>query len=430
MERLQKNDPGQIGPYQLISRLGSGGMGIVYLGSTGTRTAAVKIVRDFLLEDPTSRTRLAREVDALKRVQSPYVAGIVNSNVESTPAWIATHYVDGPNLKTLVTTEGVLGEVQWFEFAFGIISALDAVHKAGLIHRDIKPSNVLMSANGPRLIDFGISFSKDSTSITRTGMVAGTPTWFAPEQFQSNKITSAVDIFAAGSILYFAATGNSPWGDEDTSVAKTMNSILTTEPDLNKLTFAQRRLIEPMIVKNPKDRFSASKLIELMREIRESTGIQLAGTKNSKKKVSLKSKIAIASLVIILSGSLGVYVKQNLISSAAIPKKIVTSWDIKFEGDTNSQKGKGTEYSAFVCDQAVVSSSMVVRELTLPEGIKKPKAQVVPNDARCGEGFDAIVVTGSLNDNLKDHTYLLAGSTRTGFLLNYKFTVRRVEIEA
>ena len=113
MERLQPNDPNQIGPYQIINRLGSGGMGVVYLGTTGTRTAAVKIVRDFLLEDPTSRTRLAREVDALKKVKSPYVAEIVNSDVDSTPAWIATNYVDGPSLRTLITNEGVLSESAW-----------------------------------------------------------------------------------------------------------------------------------------------------------------------------------------------------------------------------------------------------------------------------------------------------------------------------
>lgn len=428
MERLHPNDPSQIGPYQIINRLGSGGMGVVYLGTTGTRTAAVKIVRDFLLEDPTSRTRLAREVDALKRVKSSFVAEIISSDIDSTPAWIATHYVDGPNLKTLVTNEGVLTESSWFEFAYGLISALAAVHKAGIIHRDVKPSNILMSASGPRLIDFGISFSKEATAITKTGMVAGTPTWFAPEQFQSNKITNSVDIFAAGSILYFAATGSSPWGNEDTSVAKTMNAILTSEPDLSKLTSAQRRLIEPMIAKNPKDRLTAEKLIELIQEIREATGIQFSRN-GAVKKNSKTVKFMAAAMAILLAIGVFAFGKNSKSSSKSAVKKIEVLWDVAFDGDAKSQQGQGTNYSAYVCDQAVIASSMAVRELTLPEGANKPNAKVISGDARCGSDFDAIIISGTLNNDTKAHSYLLAGSTKTGFLLNYKFTIKRVENE-
>jgi serine/threonine protein kinase len=197
MERLRPGDPEQIGPWQIVNRLGSGGMGIVYMGTNGTRAAAIKIVRDFLLEDSTSRTRLGREVATLKKVKSSYVAEIVGADVDGSPAWIATNYVDGPSLSTLIENEGPLSEFQWFELATGLMSGLSGIHAVGVIHRDIKPSNVLMSATGPRVIDFGISFSSDATALTRTGMVAGTPTWFSPEQFQGTKITSAVDNFAA-----------------------------------------------------------------------------------------------------------------------------------------------------------------------------------------------------------------------------------------
>ena len=102
MERLRSGDPEQIGPWQIVNRLGAGGMGIVYMGTNGTRAAAIKIVRDFLLEDPASRTRLAREVTSLKKVKSKYVAEIVGADIDASPAWIATNYVDGPSLKTLV----------------------------------------------------------------------------------------------------------------------------------------------------------------------------------------------------------------------------------------------------------------------------------------------------------------------------------------
>ena len=275
MERLRPGDPEQIGPWQIVNRLGSGGMGIVYMGTNGTRAAAIKIVRDFLLEDPTSRTRLGREVATLKKVKSGYVAEIVGADVNASPAWIATNYVDGPSLSTLIENEGPFSEFQWFELATGLMSGLAGVHAVEVIHRDIKPSNILMSATGPRVIDFGISFSSDATALTRTGMVAGTPTWFAPEQFQGTKITSAVDNFAAGSTLYFAATGSSPWGKEDTSVANTMNQILTKEPDLSLLTPNQRTIISQLLDKNPKNRITANDCVGLIEGIKNST--QLGG---------------------------------------------------------------------------------------------------------------------------------------------------------
>ena len=110
MERLRAGDPEQIGPWQIVNRLGSGGMGLVYLGTNGTRAAAIKVVRNHLLEDPTSRTRLAREVESLKKAKSSFIAEIVGSDVAGSPAWIATKFVDGPSLKTLIDNEGPMDE--------------------------------------------------------------------------------------------------------------------------------------------------------------------------------------------------------------------------------------------------------------------------------------------------------------------------------
>jgi serine/threonine protein kinase len=307
MERLRPGDPEQIGPWQIVNRLGSGGMGIVYMGTNGTRAAAIKIVRDFLLEDPTSRTRLGREVATLKKVKSGYVAEIVGADVNASPAWIATNYVDGPSLSTLIENEGPSSEFQWFELATGLMSGLAGIHAAGVIHRDIKPSNILMSATGPRVIDFGISFSSDATALTRTGMVAGTPTWFAPEQFQGTKITSAVDNFAAGSTLYFAATGSSPWGKEDTSVANTMNQILTKEPDLSLLTPNQRTIISQLLDKNPKNRITANDCVGLIEGIKNST--QLGGEPPKFGKSKRKLIFALVAGLILISAGLGYTLK-------------------------------------------------------------------------------------------------------------------------
>ena len=266
MERLRSGDPEQIGPWQIVNRLGSGGMGIVYMGTNGTHAAAIKVVREFLLEDPASRTRLEREVDTLLRVKSEFVAEIVGSDVNGTPAWIATNYVDGPSLKILIEKEGPLTEEKWIEFARGFLSAISSVHSVGVVHRDIKPSNILITKSGPKLIDFGISFVNDATSLTGTGMVAGTPAWLAPEQFLGREITTSVDNFAAGSTLMYAATGKTPWGAEDSSVGAVMHTILVEEPDTSALSEFQIEIITPLLIKDAQSRKTASQMLKKLNE--------------------------------------------------------------------------------------------------------------------------------------------------------------------
>ena len=277
MERLRSGDPEQIGPWQIVNRLGSGGMGVVYMGTNGTRAAAIKVVREFLLEDPASRTRLTREVETLLRVKSDYVAEIVGSDIDGNPAWIATNYVDGPSLKILIDKEGPLSEEKWIEFARGFLSALSSVHAVGVVHRDIKPSNILLAKTGPKLIDFGISFVNDATSLTGTGMVAGTPAWLAPEQFLGREITTAVDNFAAGSTLMFAATGKTPWGAEDSSVGAVMHTILVEEPDLSALSEFQIEIITPLLIKDAQSRKTASQMLKKLNE-----GPRTIGLRNKK----------------------------------------------------------------------------------------------------------------------------------------------------
>jgi serine/threonine protein kinase len=423
MERLRPGDPEQIGPWQIVNRLGSGGMGIVYMGTNGTRAAAIKIVRDFLLEDPTSRTRLGREVATLKKVKSGYVAEIVGADVNASPAWIATNYVDGPSLSTLIENEGPSSEFQWFELATGLMSGLAGIHAAGVIHRDIKPSNILMSATGPRVIDFGISFSSDATALTRTGMVAGTPTWFAPEQFQGTKITSAVDNFAAGSTLYFAATGSSPWGKEDTSVANTMNQILTKEPDLSLLTPNQRTIISQLLDKNPKNRITANDCVGLIEGIKNST--QLSGEPPKFGKSKRKLIFGLVAGLILISAGLGYTLLDSKGETpVAKPESVESLWSATIAGDTNSQTGKGDKFSVYLCDQAVIANSLVVKELTNPPTNPSAKAKVIKGDERCGSEFDTIVISGPVNFDKKTRDYVVAGSTSSGFIIQYEFSIK------
>ena len=428
MERLRPGDPEQIGPWQIVNRLGSGGMGIVYMGTNGTRAAAIKIVRDFLLEDATARTRLGREVATLKKVKSSYVAEIVGDDIEASPAWIATNYVDGPSLTTLIEKEGPLSEFQWFELATGLMSGLTGIHSAGVIHRDIKPSNILMSATGPRIIDFGISFSSDATALTKTGAVAGTPTWFSPEQFQGGKISNAVDNFAAGSVLYFAATGHSPWGKEDTSVANVMNQILTKEPDLSLLTPNQRAIISQLLDKNPKNRITASDCVGLIEGIKSSVHLEAGSPKVGGRNKKLIPIILVATLI--LAGGVGIALKSSSSETPTAPvAPIENQWVARVVGDSSSQSGTGEKFSVYLCDQAVIESTLVIKELTNPPATPRAKAKVIKADARCGSEFDTIVVSGPVNFDKKKRDYVLAGSTSAGFIIQYEFSIKEKSAE-
>lgn len=235
-------------------------MGIVYLASRRSDTVALKVIRDSLIDDELEATRFSREVSTLERISSPNVAQIVDAGVENGRPWFAAEFVNGPNLSDLVADKGPLGEEQWWNLARGLLGGLADVHKTGTIHRDIKPGNLIMSGSGPKLIDFGIAHVSDATSVTATGLVAGSPAWFSPEQIEGQELTSATDIFSAGSLLTFAGTGLSPWGGETTMTKASVFSILTSDPDLNGLSRAQSLLVEAMLCKDPSTRMSAEAL--------------------------------------------------------------------------------------------------------------------------------------------------------------------------
>lgn len=434
MERLRPGDPEQIGPWQIVNRLGSGGMGIVYMGTTGTQAAAIKILRDFLLEDPTSKARLGREVASLVKVKSKYVAEIVGADIESNPAWIATNFVDGPSLKTLVESTGPLSEQKWFDLTIGLMTALNEVHRAGVIHRDVKPSNILMSATGPKLIDFGISFSLDATSLTRTGMIAGTPSWFSPEQFESENITQAVDNFAAGSVLYFAATGKNPWGDEDTSIAKVMNLILNRDADMNLLTEKQMEIISALHKKNPKERAKAQDIlnkIETYNRVVQYGSLETPAKPKREFKIP-KVKVAASLMALALGISAFVLFKPQANAPAAEPtasakaEPAITKWKLLIVGDTVPQEGTGDKYSTFICDQNVVESSLQVKELTKPASTLKPTATLLKGDKRCGTAFDTILIEGQVDKDMAKRNFMLVGSTTKGFIIQYEFNLSLV----
>ncbi|WP_062996643.1 serine/threonine-protein kinase [Nocardia mikamii] len=214
---LESGDPATIGPYRLLGVLGAGGMGRVYLGrNAGGRTVAVKVVRPDLSDDPEFRTRFRREVAAARRVTGAHAVPVLDADVEAQRPWLATGYVAGLSLREAVDSFGPLPESALVPLAAGLARALADVHAAGVVHRDLKPSNVLLTLDGPRLIDFGIARAVDDDSLTTTGKVIGSPGYMAPEHISGDApVGPAVDVFALGGVLVYAASGSGPFGSGD-----------------------------------------------------------------------------------------------------------------------------------------------------------------------------------------------------------------------
>ncbi|WP_228538291.1 protein kinase [Nocardia sp. XZ_19_385] len=233
VQRLADDDPGTIGRYRLLGRLGSGGMGAVFLAvSPGRRLVAVKMVHPHLARDREFRQRFAREVQAARAVGGFHTPAVVDADVSGVMPWSATEYIAAPALDQVVARFGPLPVESVWELARGMAEALQAIHAAQVVHRDLKPSNVLIAADGPRVIDFGIAQALgEGQTFTLTGGVIGTPAYMSPEQARGDFTGPASDVFALGSVLVFAASGRGPFGDGD-AMALLMR-VANGAPDLS-----------------------------------------------------------------------------------------------------------------------------------------------------------------------------------------------------
>jgi len=244
VDQLNQHDPRRIGPFEVLGRLGAGGMGLVYLArSASGRRVAIKTVRAELAEDQLFRVRFTREVEAARAVSGFYTAAVVDADPRAAVPWLATAYVPAPSLEEIVNESGPLPAqaVRWL--AAGIAEALQSIHAAGLVHRDMKPSNVLVVEDGPRVIDFGIASGVSNTRLTMTNVAVGTPAYMSPEQARdSRSVRGASDIFSLGSTLVFAATGHAPF--HGANPVETVFMLLREGPDLNGLPDELRPLIE------------------------------------------------------------------------------------------------------------------------------------------------------------------------------------------
>ncbi|CAM5251598.1 serine/threonine protein kinase [Streptomyces spiroverticillatus] len=254
MQPLEAGEPQNIGDYRLLGRLGSGGMGRVYLGrNAGGRTVAVKIVHPHFAQDEEFRARFRREVEAARRVGGAWTAPVLDADAEAPVPWVATGYVAGPSLTQAVAAHGPLPDASVRVLGAGLAEALTAVHGLGLVHRDVKPSNVLLTLDGPRLIDFGIARATDATaSLTSTGVSVGSPGYMSPEQILGKGVTSAADVFSLGAVLAFAATGTAPFPGD--SAASLLYKVVHEEPELDGLEGDVRELVLACLAKNAADR--------------------------------------------------------------------------------------------------------------------------------------------------------------------------------
>ncbi|WP_395511604.1 MDR family MFS transporter [Streptomyces racemochromogenes] len=276
MDQLIAADPTRIGPYRLIARLGEGGMGLVYLGrSEGGRTVAVKVVQAEHAGHPEFRRRFAREVAAARRVGGDWTAAVLDADPDAAVPWVATQYIPGPDLRTVVAEDfGPLPEYSVHTLANRLAVALRAVHEAGLIHRDLKPSNVLVTVDGPRVIDFGIARAMDSLTgdslHTRTGMLIGSPGFMSPEQVRGRELTPASDVFCLGAVLVYASTGRLLFGAADSGLNAHLFRVAEEEPDLTGVPQPLTGLVRACLEKDPAARPTP-------REIAERTAVEPAG---------------------------------------------------------------------------------------------------------------------------------------------------------
>jgi serine/threonine protein kinase/outer membrane protein assembly factor BamB len=259
LEALTADDPRVIGDFRLQSRLGAGGMGRVYLGfSPAGRAVAVKVIHPHLARDPSYTARFRREVAAAQAVNAVYAAPVVAAGPDDIPPWLATAFVPAPSLQEVVGKNGPLPEEAVWKLAAGLAEALRAIHASGLVHRDLKPGNVLVAADGPRLIDFGIARVVDGTRLTTTDGVLGTPSYMSPEQARGSSVDPPSDIFSLGGVVYFAATGQPPFGGG--IPAALLYRIVFDEPNLGGLPPRLRSLVASCLDKNPATRPTPARL--------------------------------------------------------------------------------------------------------------------------------------------------------------------------
>jgi serine/threonine protein kinase len=265
MDPLLPTDPKKLGGWTLQGRLGEGGMGVVYMGNQKGKTAAIKIIHGTSLENPRVKSRFKQEVRSLELLNNPYVAPLLESNLEVKNPWYAVEYISDMSLNDVVKTAGSFTGKNWWHLAQHLLLALSAIHQVNVIHRDLKPANVMISKGIPKLIDFGlakpITEGGERTHSTFTGQWMGTPQFMSPEQWENTKeVDGKTDIWAVG-ITLISAAGGQAWGSRNSNDIQALLH-LKRSPDSSALNPAQKELVSKMLIHDSSKRWSATQLLK------------------------------------------------------------------------------------------------------------------------------------------------------------------------
>ncbi|MGW7727344.1 protein kinase domain-containing protein [Streptomyces canus] len=275
---LSPEDPTELGGFELLGRIGHGGMGQVYLGeSPGGEPAAVKIIKPSVVDSET-RLRFAQEIEVLKTIWGPRIAAFLDADAEAEQPWLATEYIDGPDLRKHINTHGPLPLVLVASLGATLAEALAGVHKQGLLHRDLKPANILLGPNGPKIIDFGLAvFTESSASLTAPNTVLGTPACMAPEQANGVKpLTAPVDVYALGAVMLYAATGHYPFQADNIHALFHLITKADAQADLTGAPAELVPLLTSMLTYVPQDRPALPEVVQKCRAVIEAQGLKIA----------------------------------------------------------------------------------------------------------------------------------------------------------
>ncbi|MFC8430903.1 serine/threonine-protein kinase [Streptomyces sp. NPDC057253] len=287
------SDPSRVGPYRIIGRLGAGGMGTVHAGldPAGVRVA-IKVIHAAQAEDPEFRARFRREVQLSARVHGPCLIPLLAADPEAAAPWLATEYAPGPTLNQHLSEHGPLTGGMLYAFAAGTAHALAAVHQAGVVHRDVKPQNVILTPAGPRVLDFGIAHAADGTSVTRTGVMTGTPGWISPEHYRTGTAGPAGDMFAWGALVAYAATGRLPFGTGAPDAVA--YRVMSGDPDLDGVPAELLEITEKALAKDPDQRITASSAAEKCSLLLASQATQVIPTEGARLEPTMVSELVAA----------------------------------------------------------------------------------------------------------------------------------------
>ncbi len=317
VQPLLKDDPTNFGGWKLLGRLGTGGYSTIFLGEKNGKLSAIKMIRKDLLNETNVFERFATEINSLEKLAHPGIASLIEEVLSTEIPFIAMEYVEGVSLEHFVTENGPLNESRWIEVLESVAETLNYCHAMGIIHKDIGPGNIMLGDDGPKLIDFGISYQLGNSRITQDDQIVGTPSYMSPEHL-SGQVSESMDLFSLASTFVFAGTGSPPF--EESSKSQTRTSITFDMPRFEGLSDLQRNLIAPLLYKRIEDRPSLVDLLSSIKSLRDtgSLGTYLSYSRNAskklvRKKVDLKkqrqakifSRSIVASLLLI-SASLAI----------------------------------------------------------------------------------------------------------------------------